>query len=94
MQLKNGDFCPLIQGPCKQLECVWFTKVTGTNPNTGQDVEEHACAVAWLPALLIENAQQARQTGAAVESCRNEISEAPGALLNVLFENTGVRQLK
>ena len=32
--------------------------------------------MAWLPVLLIENAQQSRQTGAAVESFRNEMVEA------------------
>ena len=31
--------------------------------------------MAWLPVLLIENAQQSRQTGAAVESFRNEMVE-------------------
>ena len=30
------------------------------------------CAVTWLPMLMIENSQQQRQTGAAVESFRNE----------------------
>lgn len=84
MQLKNGTFCPLIQGDCKQLECVWFTKVTGKHPNTGQEVDEYSCAVTWLPALLIENAQQARQTGAAVESFRNETVKSGGAMLGML----------
>jgi len=32
--------------------------------------------MAWLPMLLIENAQQSRATGAAVESFRNEMVEA------------------
>ncbi len=30
-------------------------------------------AVTWLPVLMIENSQQQRQTGAAVESFRNEV---------------------
>jgi hypothetical protein len=30
------------------------------------------CAIKWIPVLLIENAQMERQTGAAVESFRNE----------------------
>ena len=30
-------------------------------------------AVTWLPMLTIENSQQQRQTGAAVESFRNEV---------------------
>lgn len=84
MQLENGTFCPLIQGDCKKLECVWFTKVVGKNPNTGQDIEEWSCAVAWMPTLLIENAQQSRQTGAAVESFRNETVKSGGAMLGML----------
>ena len=72
---KNG--CPLHNfEPCRQLECAWFTQVRGTNPNTGKEVDEWACAIAWLPVLLIENSQQQRQTGAAVESFRNEMVRA------------------
>lgn len=50
-------------------------KVAGTHPNTGAETEEWGCAMAWLPVLLIENAQQSRQTGAAVESFRNEVAK-------------------
>jgi len=84
MQLENGHFCPLVQGDCKQLECVWFTRVVGKDPNTGKQVDEYGCAVAWLPTLLIENAQQSRQTGAAVESFRNEMSNNGGAFLGMI----------
>lgn len=62
--------------PCRQLDCAWFTKLAGTNPNTGQQVDEWGCTVAWMPILLIENSQQQRQTGAAVESFRNEMVNA------------------
>jgi hypothetical protein len=55
-----------------KLKCEWFTQVRGQNPNTGEEVDEWGCAVTWLPMLLIENSQQQRQTGAAVESFRNE----------------------
>ena len=51
-------------------------KINGKNPNDGKDVEEWGCAMAWLPVLLVENAQQSRSTGAAVESFRNEMVEA------------------
>lgn len=76
MQLKPGNFCPLIKDECQGLKCNWFTQVRGMNPNTGADVDEWACAVSWLPILLIENSQQQRQTGAAVESFRNEMVSA------------------
>ena len=37
------------------------------------EVDEWVCSLASLPMLLIENAQQTRQAGAATESMRNEI---------------------
>lgn len=73
MQLKPGEFCPLVKKDCLGIKCAFFTQVRGTNPNTGSEVDEWACAIAWMPILLIENSQQQRQTGAAVESFRNEM---------------------
>jgi len=86
MNLEVKNNCPLNKfEPCKQLECAWFVKVSGNNPNTGQPVDEYACAVAWMPILLIENSQQQRQTGAAVESFRNEVTKANNASHSVLY---------
>lgn len=74
MQLDVKHNCPLNNfEPCKQLDCAWFVKLAGTDPNTGKPIDEFGCAMAWMPMLLIENAQQSRQTGAAVESFRNEM---------------------
>ena len=84
MQIQQGSFCPLVQGECKKWECMFFTQVRGKNPNTGQDVDEWNCAIALMPMLLIEGAQQSRQTGAAVESFRNEVSNNGGALVQML----------
>lgn len=91
MELKPKNGCPLHSfEPCKQLDCAWFTQVRGTNPNTGKEVDEWACAVAWLPVLLIENSQQQRQTGAAVESFRNEMVKANEVGQQVLLAAAGV----
>ena len=79
MQLKNGSFCPLIKKECLGLQCAWFTKVAGYDTNTGKEVEEWQCAIAWMPMLMIENSRQQRQTGAAVESFRNELAKAQQA---------------
>lgn len=77
MKIEPKNQCPLNNfEPCKELECAWFLKIRGTNPNTGQDVDDWGCSLAWLPILLIENSQQQRQTGAAVESFRNEMVKA------------------
>lgn len=61
---------------CIGLQCAWFTQMRGHNPNTGKEVDEWSCAMTWLPILLIENSQQQRSTGAAVESFRNEMLKA------------------
>jgi len=74
MKLEVKANCPLDGfKPCRQLECAWFMKVRGNNPNTGEEVDEYGCSMAWLPMLMIENSQQQRSTGAAVESFRNEM---------------------
>jgi hypothetical protein len=76
MEIKPGNYCPLVKKDCLGLQCAWFTQVRGHNPNTGKEVDEWACAITWLPVLLIENSQQQRSTGAAVESFRNEMVKA------------------
>jgi hypothetical protein len=84
MELKPGNFCPLIKKDCIQLKCNWFIQIRGVNPNTGKDVDEWGCAIGWLPALLIENANQARQAGAATESFRNEFVKSTQATINTM----------
>lgn len=73
MQIKPGNFCPLLKGDCVGIKCAWFTKVQGTNRNTGEMLDEWQCAVAWVPFMQIESAQQHRSSTAALESFRNEV---------------------
>lgn len=77
MKLEPKANCPLDGfKACRQLDCAWFMKVRGSNPNTGEEIDDYGCSIAWLPVLMIENSQQQRQTGAAVESFRNEMVKA------------------
>tara|TARA_A200000113_G_scaffold135103_1_gene121527 strand:- start:523 stop:837 length:315 start_codon:yes stop_codon:yes gene_type:complete len=95
MKLDIKDNCP-INGfnPCKKLECAWFIQLRGTDPNTGKDIDEWGCAVAFTPTLLIENALQSRQTGAAVESFRNEMVRANEKHIDVLLgKDTNIVQI-
>jgi hypothetical protein len=68
--------------------------VRGTNPNTGKEVDEWACAIAWMPMLMIENSQQQRQTGAAVESFRNEMVKSNEVSTQVLLQTANIRSLR
>ena len=86
MQIKPGKFCPLVKKDCVGLECSWFIQVRGTDPNTGKEVDEWGCSIAWLPHLLIENAKETRQGAAATESFRNEMVRANKETVRVLTE--------
>lgn len=76
MQLKPGNYCPLLKKDCVQMQCAWFIMVRGIDSNTGKEVDEWGCSISWLPHLLIENANQTRQAGAATESFRNEFAKS------------------
>lgn len=91
MKIEAKPNCPLNGfEPCKQLDCAWFLKIRGANPNTGEEVDEWGCSMAWLPVLMIENSQQQRQTGAAVESFRNEMVKANDTSQQVLLATAQV----
>jgi hypothetical protein len=69
--------CPYtgFKKSCRELalSCPKFVHIAGANPNTGEPVNRYGCSDGFLPMLLIENSQQQRQTGAAIESFRNEM---------------------
>lgn len=94
MKFERGDFCPLLKKKCIGLECSWFIQIRGSDPNTGKEIDSFECAIAWLPTLMIENSQQQRQTGAAVESFRNEMVRANESNINVLKQTVVKDYLK
>lgn len=95
MEIKPKTNCPLHSfEPCKQLECAWFMKITGKDPQKNTDIEDWGCAVAWLPVLLIENARVNYQTGAAVESFRNEMVKSNESTQQVLMTVSSNRNLE
>ena len=88
MKIEPKNQCPLDGfNPCRQLDCAWFLKITGKEPNTGADVDDWGCSIAWLPILMIENSQQQRSTGAAVESFRNEMVKSNEISQQILLSN-------
>jgi len=90
MELKTVLTCPLGH-KCQEVkdnaihQCTWFVKLSGTNPNTGDQIDEHGCAMNWMPILLIENSQQQKSTSSAVESFRNEMVSANQQTASALF---------
>jgi len=89
--------CPLMGSECIEdgaikdgelVKCRFWVHVQGTNPQTGETVSDGDCAFCWTPMLLIENSQQQRQTGAAVESFRNEMVKANESSQQLLLNTT------
>ncbi len=79
--------CPLWKAPCKRHECEWYTQVQGMHPQTGEQINKWGCAIAWMPMLTVENSKMQRETGAAVESFRNEMVVANAQTRTALMEN-------
>ena len=75
MKIEPGTFCPLLKEDCIQFKCVFWTQLRGTHPQSGAEIDEWSCAIAWLPILLIENAKEIKQGAAATESFRNVMLE-------------------
>jgi hypothetical protein len=75
--------CPLTGDECMQHGCEFYTHLIGKDPQTGKDIDNFGCAIAFLPMLLVENAQQSRQTGAAVESFRNNMTKQNDKMLQL-----------
>lgn len=80
----EGPICPLHKVDVSTVchKCPWWCRLIGKNPQTEEMIDDWRCAVAMLPMLMVDNTQQARQTGAALESLRNNVvrgvSEAIG----------------
>jgi len=94
MELKPGKFCPLLKKDCVQLQCNWFIQVRGKDMNTGKDIDNWGCSIAWLPHLLIENANQTREAGAATESFRNEMVKASENTIRTMVEIAQIQEDK
>lgn len=76
--------CPLINGECIEHQCTFFTHLMGKNPQPpGNDIDQWACAIAWLPILLVENAAMIRNVAASTDKVASEVSKAHEVPINI-----------
>lgn len=99
MATEKKILCPLMGEACVEdgsirngelVTCRFWVHVLGKDPQTGKDTDHADCAFAWTPILLIENSQQQRSTGAAVESFRNEMVKANESSQKLLLSATAI----
>jgi hypothetical protein len=82
MEIRVAD-CPLgakceevknVDGRQIMYRCPWYVMLRGNDVNTGAEVDHWGCAIAWMPTLTINTANEARKNVAATESFRNEVT--------------------
>lgn len=83
MKTRMAD-CPL-GAKCEEIKleggkpalyrCPWYVQVLGTDANTGRETGTWGCAIAWMPTLMINTANESRKGVAATESFRNEMAK-------------------
>lgn len=76
---------------CAELDCAWFMKMKGTNPQDPNDEwDEWGCAVVWSVPATLQVAKEVNHgtdgIQAATESFRNEMSRQNAAVASELSE--------
>jgi len=59
-----------------QHKCRFWIHVAGKDPQSFNQIDWFDCAIAWMPTLLIENAQMIRHNTASVDKTANIFFEA------------------
>lgn len=65
--------CPFLKKPCIEHECMMYTHVQMTDPQSGLTKDEWTCSLVLIPIMIIENARKTGGVQSAVESMRNEV---------------------
>jgi len=84
--------CPLLQKKCIKHQCIWYNMLQGKHPQTGLDVQEWGCSIAWLPLLLVENSSKINGVTAATESFRNEMVKGQNVMNKILVADPKTRK--
>lgn len=94
-QADAGKICPFNGKDTSKVchKCPLWIQVRGKDPQSEKEIDHWACSLAWMPMLLIENSQMQRQTGAAVESFRNEMVSRNDATLQLLGVSNAALQI-
>lgn len=92
----KGLMCPLHKQDTSKVchKCPLWIKVTGKHPQTEEHIDRWNCSLAWLPMLIIENSQMQRQTGAAVESFRNEMVKANNITRDLMLSEKATKLIR
>lgn len=78
---------------CRKLvadgHCQRWVQVQGAHPQTGEPLSRWSCVDDLAPMLLIENAQQQRQTCASIDKLRHEAAQRGDAQRDAMLDALG-----
>lgn len=78
----------------KIYRCRWFVKLRGKDPQSENELDEFRCSMEWAPLLAVEHSLFERQTGAAVESMRNEAGAGVQMLVTAVAQAAELKKLE
>ena len=90
--------CPL-GSTCEQIidgkihRCAWYVELKGKDPQTGEDIAESRCAMAWQPLLAIEGNGAIKGVAISVQSLRNEHSKRQDKALEALDKHARTTEI-
>lgn len=73
--MRGGKLCSKVCPTCK-----FQIHIRGLDPQSGGEIDIWNCSFALMPILTIENSKKQHETGAAVESFRNEVTKRNGQM--------------
>lgn len=85
MTIEIVKVCPLDK-QCREIkdgkiyECMWFTTISGQNPQTGEQVDKQDCTINNMTLFLADMARSNREVVANSNDARNTAVEAISAL--------------
>jgi hypothetical protein len=82
--MSKTPVCPFIKKPCMEHDCMLYTHITMTDPQSGGSRDQWACSLALMPVMVLENARVTRGVQASVDSMRNEVVERQDRFNNMI----------
>ncbi len=70
------------------IRCSWYVCIRGKDPQSEEYIDQWRCSMAWIPTLLVENAQTNRGQTQAIERLGNDVMNQAPTQMGILKETS------
>lgn len=90
-----GSICPLMRKDVSKVchTCAWWTKLSGTHPQTGAAVDLWQCAIVSQFMATLDVGRHAHAGGVATQELRNDIVRREQQSMRILSQHPSVARL-